>query len=361
MMRRIGLAAAALASLCLGGCIFGGTGSDTENGVVEEKNNTVEIKGVSARVVDAEGKPLANVGLFLFHPDFRPDTGKAQASVLVDTAKPPITDSLGYVSLSLKGPGKFVVEGVSAGRTLFFDTLAVPDINAATPFTFRVRATAAFAGKVKLASSMHIDSGMVFIRGTSRAARIDAAGNYNLGLLPADVARMAVGLRYTASPTLVQESRQVEGGPVSVTPVYNCRDVPGDSADRIVKTSVKDPSYSGTDSVQTRSNADSSKLNSALTACDSLPTGSVVNVVSRSAPAATQTPDTTAVPVLVLVDEKQISSVFGKTTIPAQVISYADCVPLAGHETTSYDLQLQPAGAGSDLLIKDVAAKCLEK
>jgi hypothetical protein len=366
MMRRIGLAgvAAVLASLCLGGCIIGGTGSDTENGVVPTSDK-IEIKGVSARVVDAEGKPLANVNLFLFSPEFRPDTGNAPASVMADTAKPPVTDSLGYVSLSLKGPGKFVVEGVLAGQTLFFDTLAVPDIKVATPFTFRARATAVFAGKVKLVSGMRIDAGTVFIRGTSRKAGIDAAGNYNLGTLPADVAHMAVGFRYAASPTYVQESKQVVIGPVSMIPVYDCRDVPKDSTARIIEISEKVPTYSGTDSLQTRSKEDSSRLNSALTACDSLPTGSVVNVVSRynmTTPTTGVPVDSaTGVPVLVVVDEKRVSSVFGETTIPAQVIPYAECVPSAGHETTSYNLQLQPSGAGSDLLIKDVAPKCLDK
>jgi hypothetical protein len=366
MMRRIGLAGvvAVLACLCLGGCNIGGTGSDTENGVQPLTGERIEIKGVSARVVDAEGKPLANVNLFLFAPEFRPDTGKAPASVMADTAKPPVTDSLGYVSLSLKAPGKFVVEGVLAGLTLFFDTLAVPDIKVATPFTFRVRATAAFAGKVKLVSGMRIDSGTVFIRGTSRKAGIDAAGNYNLGTLPADVARMAVGFRYAASPTYVQESKQVVIGPVSMIPVYDCKDVPEDSTARITKITVKDSAYAGADSVQTRSKEDSSRLNSALTACDSLPTGSVVNVVSRYAAPATGVPvdsAATGMPVLVVVDEKHVSSVFGETTIPAQVIPYAECVPSAGQETTSYNLQLQPAGAGNDLLIKDVAAKCLDK
>lgn len=361
MMRRIGLAGAAvLTALWLGGCIFGGTGSDTENGVAEN-NNTVELTGVTARVVDAEGKPLGNVNLFLFAPEYRPDAGKAPASVLEDTAKPPVTDSLGYVSLSLKAPGKFVVEGVSEGRTLFFDTLAVPDVKVAAPFTFRVRATAAFSGKVKLMSGMRIDSGTVFIRGTSRKALLDSAGNYNLGSLPADVARMAVGLRYSASPTYVQESKQVMNGPISMTPAYDCRDVPKDSTARIIEVTDKTPAHAGADSVQTRSKDDSTKLNSALTACDSLPTGSVVNVVSRDVSVTTHTSDTTAVPVLVLVDEKQVTSVFGKTTLPAQVIPYAECVPSAGRETTSYDLQLQPAGAANNLLIKDVAAKCLEK
>ncbi|MEO6095316.1 MAG: hypothetical protein ABIW76_06455 [Fibrobacteria bacterium] len=364
MMRRIGLAAAALTSLCLGGCIFGGTGSDTENGVDrsdQKKTDTFEIKGVTARVVDAEGKPLAMVNVFLFAPEYRPDTGDAQVSVMADTAKPPVTDSLGYVSLSLKAPGKFVVEGVLAGQTLFFDTLAAPDIKVATPFTFRVRATAAFAGKVKLASGMRIDSGTVFIRGTSRKARIDAAGNYHLGSLPADVARMAVGIRYAASPTSVQESKQVVIGTVSMTPTYACKDVPKDSTARITAMSGKASTSVIADSIPARSKEDSSKLNTALKACDSLPTGSVVNVVSRNPAVPGQPNDSTAVPVLVLVDEKPVSSMFGEKLTPAQVIPYAECVPSAGRETTSYDLQLLPAGGNNDLLIKDVAAKCLDK
>ena len=108
----------ALAALCLGACVFGGTGSDHENGVgptANPKNDEYNVKGVTARVTDEAGSPLAGVTLYLYDPAYRPDLGQARRSQLTDTAPIPVTDSLGYASLDLSAPGKFVVEGVSAG------------------------------------------------------------------------------------------------------------------------------------------------------------------------------------------------------------------------------------------------------
>ena len=45
----------------------------------------------------------------------------------------------------------------------------------------------------------------------------------------------------------------------------------------------------------------------------------------------------------------------------AVVIPYAECVPLAGQERTTFSLELLSAEAGSDILIGDVAEKCLAK
>ncbi len=360
--------AAALASLCLGACIFGGTGTDTENGVGEAKkdNLTISIKGVSARVVDGEGRPLKGVNLFLFDTDYRPDSGRAPEPLLSDPVKPLVTDTMGYVTLNLRGPGKYVVEGVSAGQTVFFDTLAAPDILVATPFTFRARAVSAFQGQVKLVSGMRIDSGLVFIRGTSRSVKVDATGHYNLGSLPSDVGRMALGMRYGASPTSVRESKQATVDslkvPISMTPIYTCKDVPNDSAARITANPARaanalQPDMAG------KSTVDTSKVSPALKACDTLPKGSVVNVVSKAPPGGPvgMNPDSISVPVLVLLDEKAVTSLYGQKIIPAKVISYADCVTSAGKETTSFDLKLQSVGAASDLLVQDVAAKCLDK
>jgi hypothetical protein len=360
----------AVASLCLGACIFGGTGSDHENGIVGVGNPdfTLKISGVTARVVDAEGRPIRNVTLNLFDPAFRPDAGLVRANLFTDTAKPAVTDSLGIARLDLRSAGKFVVEGVAGGQTLFYDTLAAPNIEVATPFTFRARATAAFKGKVKLVSGMRVDSGWVFIRGTSRAARLDAAGNYNLGILPADVARMGLGLRYVSSPTSVQESKEVvpdtgKIGPVTTAPAYDCKDVPMDSAARIVKSQPAQSTQVSADSLPAaKVQPDTAKVKPALKACDSLPLGGVINVVSRDTTGNQGAKrDSTAVPVLVLSNEKTISSFNGTKVVPATVISYADCVLGAGRETTSFALQVQISGANSDLLIGDVAAKCLEK
>jgi hypothetical protein len=376
MKRTFRLASLALASLCLGGCIFGGTGTDTENGVAKDKNrntsNTVEIRGVSARVVDADGRPLRGVNLFLFNPEFRPDSGRAQSSLLADEAKALVSDTNGYVALGLKAPGKYVVEGVSAGQTLFFDTLVVQDVQFATPFTFRARALSAFKGKVNLVSGMRIDSGSVFIRGTSRSVKVDAAGNYDLGLLPADAGRMAVGMRYAASPTSVQEVKETikidtaKVGPAGITHTYSCKDVPKDSAARISAPQTTVPVSADTLKPEGTANVDTIKVDTtkvkaaALQSCDSLPQGGVVNVVAdKSVPAYAQ--DSAGVPVLVLKDETPVASMFGTKITPAVVVPYAACIPSAGHETTTFDLQLQPAAAGSDILVKDVAEKCLVK
>lgn len=356
---RIGLP---LAALCLGACIFGGTGSDHENGVTSTKNGEHNIKGVTARVTDGEGSPIAGVRLYLYDPAFRPDLGQAPNSHLRDTAPVPVTDSQGYAGLDLSAPGKFVVEGVSEGMTLFFDTLAAPILGKATLFTFRTRAPAVFRGKVTLVSGMRIDSGSVFIRGTSRTARLDASGNYDLGNLPSDAGRMGLGVRYVSSPTSVQESRQFTSeGPVSMLPNYTCKDVVAKES----TTAILDrpASLPGTDTtIAAKDIVDSTRLGRALNACDTLSRGGIVNVVSQDTVAkAGQKPDSTAVRVLVLAEETAVSSLNGTKVLPATVIPYAGCVPASGLETTSYDLKLQATAVKSDILIGDVAAACLDK
>jgi hypothetical protein len=364
---RIGLS---IASLCLGACIFGGTGSDHENGVGPTGSNTTDefkIKGVTARVTDANGSPIAGVRLYLYDPAYRPDLGQARNSQLTDTAPIPVTDSLGYASLDLAAPGKFVVEGVSNGITLFFDTLAAPILKQATPFTFRTRPPAVYRGKVTLVSGMRIDAGSVFIRGTSRTAKLDAAGNYDLGELPSDAGRMGLGVRYVSSPTSVQESKQAawgdtgKVGPVGIPPSYTCKDVVGkESTASILARPVN---ASGPDSgILTKEMVDSTKLGRALDACDTLPRGGVINVVSQdSVVKAGQRRDSTAVPMLVLEAETSVVSFSGTKLVPATVIPYAGCVPAAGLETTSYDVKVRTTALKSDILIGDVAAACLDK
>jgi hypothetical protein len=356
---RIGLS---LAALCLSACIFGGTGSDHENGFTTSKNGDIDLKGVTARVTDGEGSPLAGVRLYLYDPAYRPDLGQAPGSHLTDTAPVPITDSLGYAGLDLSAPGKFVVEGVSAGMTLFFDTLAAPMLGKGAIFTFRTRAPAAFRGKVALVSGMRIDSGSVFIRGTSRTAKLDASGNYDLGNLPSDAGRMGLGVRYVSSPTSVQESRQfASAGPVSMLPIYACKDVVAKESTAAILD--RPASVPGTDTaIAAKEIVDSTRLGRALNACDTLSRGGIVNVVSQDTVAkAGERPDSTAVRVLVLTEETAVSSLNGTKVLPATVIPYAGCVPAAGLETTSYDLKLQATAAKSDILIGDVAAACLEK
>lgn len=361
----------ALAALCLGACVFGGTGSDHENGVgptANPKNDEYNVKGVTARVTDEAGSPLAGVTLYLYDPAYRPDLGQARRSQLTDTAPIPVTDSLGYASLDLSAPGKFVVEGVSAGITLFFDTLATPILDKATLFTFRIRASAEYHGKVSLVSGMRIDSGSVFIRGTSRTAKLDAAGNYDLGSLPWDAGRMGLGVRYVSSPTTVQVSKQVSLIDSLTVPstgipadAYACAEVAAKEATAVILD--PQPRAPGAETgILAKDMADSTKLGRALNACDTLTRGGVVNVVSRdSSVKEWQTRDSTAVAVLVLAGETSVSSFNGTKMMPATVIPYAGCVPAAGRETTSFEVKVQTTAAMSDILIGDVAAACLEK
>ncbi|HKP96478.1 MAG TPA: hypothetical protein VJ385_12040 [Fibrobacteria bacterium] len=357
-------AALSLWSALQWGCVLGGTGTDTENGIKDAENpDVVSITGVSARVVDGNGAPLKGVALHLYLPGFRPDSGLAPASLLADTAKALVSDSAGYVTIRLSAAGKFVVEGVSAGQTVFFDTLAVPSVTSSTLFTFRTRSVRGFKGKVKLASGMRIDSGSVFIRGTARHAKVDPAGGYDLGSLPEDVDRMAVGIRFVSSPTSVRQVTEVHNLPgVQDTSkfIYACKDVPKDSAEKIAVPAFL--AGGGADTLKPLgASLDTSKVNSALKSCDSLPKGSVINVVSPAAGTSKNMPAGAGVPLLVVKDAVPVTSISGTHLNAAVVLPYAECVPEAGRETTSFDLQVRPEGAVSDLLIKDVADKCLVK
>jgi hypothetical protein len=359
--KRLAIAAAlamwAACPISMSGCVFGGTGTDTENGVTGEGN--VKISGVSARVVDGNGFPLKEVSLRLYLPGYRPDSGAAAPSLLASGAKAMTSDDSGYVTVQLAAAGKFVVEGVSAGQTVFFDTLAVPQTTSASLFTFRTRSVRAFKGKVKLASGMRVDSGVVFIRGTGRSAKVDAAGGYDLGVLPEDAGRMAVGLRFASSPIAVLQVTEATGGPVTTDttkPFYTCKDLPKDSA---AKVSSPFAATVSADSLKPSmmSKLDTAKVSSALHSCDTLAKGSVINVVSPSA----GTKANAGVPLLVVQDAVAVSNITGTYRSDAVVVPYAECVPTAGHESTSFDLQLQASAAGSDILIKDVAEKCLVK
>jgi hypothetical protein len=254
-----------------------------------------------------------------------------------------ISDSSGYVSIDLKAPGKYVIEGRSAGQTLFYDTLAVTDLKTAAPFTYRARALSAFKGKLRLASGMRVDSGSVFIRGTRCVAKLDDSGGYDLGSLPADVGRMAVGVRFSSSPTSVQ---QVTLSPQSV---YTCKEVPKDSAARIAAP-VPHPLIGAQDMAKPAP-LDTGVVNPALKSCDSLPKGSVISVVSTTPGVSTK--DSSSV----LVVNRENTSLLG--TVNPVVVPYAECVPSLGVEKTSFDVTVLPASAGSDLYVKDVADKCL--
>lgn len=338
----------ASAAVLFWGCLFGGTGTDTENGVtgVIGPDNTVQFKGVLVRVADAGGTPLKGVTLRLYLPGYRPDSGAAPDS-LVHDAKDLISDTAGFVTINLKAAGKFVIEGLASGQTVFYDTLAVPDVLSSTLFTFRTRTVRSFKGKVKLASGMRIDSGAVFLRGTARWARLGAAGDYDLGSLPEDVDRMALGLRFNSSPTSVQEVTEIFT-PDTGKSTFTCKDVPKDSSARIAET----PSYQEVGATAAPK-LDTSKVNSALKSCDTLPKGSVINVVPTG---AANKRDSAGVPLLVVQNSVPVSAVNGTHLNAALVVPYAECVPSAGREKTSFEAQILAMG---DILVKDVADKCL--
>ena len=365
--RSVSLAALAVLSMLVLGCIFGGTGTDTENGVADKKaeNAGVTISGVSARVVDGEGKPIDGVTLRLYQPEYRPVQGSISAILVRDPGKALVSDSGGYVKLQLTSFGKFVVEGVLAGQTLFYDTLAVPDTTS-TLFTFRTRDLKSYLGKVKLVSGMRIDSGAVFIRGTGRFAKMDTAGNYDLGLLPSDVVRMAIGIRFSSSPVSVKEATLVtrpdNGGPImlgdTIKPTYTCKDASKADADLISAPAQNIPRADTATPEPIK--VDTASVNPALKSCDTLQRGGVINVVGPESKSAGG--DASGTPVIILQNPVQTASMFGdKRLSDPYVVPYEACVLSAGQESTSFDLQFQPTSAGSDILIKDVAEKCLAR
>lgn len=369
--RFLRLALAAFCAALLGACVFGGTGTDTENGVAENgvsvsiDKQSVSIRGISARVIDGEGRPVRDVRLSLYPPGYRPDTGAAPSTVSGN--KTPITDANGYALIDLAAAGKFVVEGVSAGQTLFYDTLAVPDTMSAALFTFFAGTPKAFQGRVNLASGLRLDSGFVFIRGTGRWDKVDAAGNYDLGSLPAEAARMGIGVRYAASPTAVRvvtrtdtTAQTVSTLPIKYsTPVYDCTDLQGEAAKTALNQTGPPPGSSGPDSLGGAADTVSAKVNAAVQSCDSLPSGSVVDVkpVERANGTSVPGPDSVRVPVLV-VDQQQSSSSFTGNQKPV-VVPLNGCVASLGTEVIDFGVEIRATAAGSDILVGDIADKCL--
>jgi hypothetical protein len=346
---------AAAAALCLSACILGGTGTDTENGVKAQGNVTDPnaLQGISARVLDSAGRPLRGVALAFFDPAYRPDLGQPPAAVVANPPESLVSDTGGYVRLRLKAAGKFVVEGISGGKTLFFDTLVVDDPRRAGIYPFRARPSRAFQGRVKLASGLRIDSGRVFLRGTGRAAKVDAGGAYDLGLLPADAERMALGVRFVSSP--IKVLRAVPEMPASSvtdsvkSPAYACKALTTDSA---AKTMA--PAASG---VQTGSTSlDTSGLATALKSCGQLEGGSVIEVTPTRTTGVpvTQAPGT---PLLVLQGSDSTGYTSPKVLAPV-VVPLGQCVPDLGKESTAYALDVQDGAASTDILVGDLSQAC---
>ncbi len=344
---------AAVLSLCLSACIIGGTGTDTENGVATDNPNKDpnKLQGISARVTDSTGKPLAGVALGLFDPAYRPDLGLLPEAIASNKPESLVSDTGGYVRLTLKTAGKFVVEGVLQGRTLFFDTLAVPDLQRAAIYTFRARASLAFQGKVKLASGLRIDSGRVFIRGTGRMAKVDSAGGYDLGLLPADVERMGLGVRFVSSAATVLRATPA---PLSMDTLnqsrYSCRQLSGDSADKATVPVIASPQG------ESASKLDTGVVNPALLACGALQEGTVINVPSGKSVSGTF-PYSVETSLLVLKGTDSTNYTSPKVLGPV-VAPLAQCVPTLGKESTTYSVEVQSGAAAGDLVVEDLAQSC---
>lgn len=354
-------------------CI-GGTGTDTDNGVNPNLTDGPlhGFSGTAVRVADPEGNPLTGVDLYIHTPGYRGDTG-APEDLLLDSVKVPRSDSLGYARFNLARPGRYVVEARLAGAALFFDTIAVADVKSLSVYTFLRRPSVPAKGAVRLESGLRVVSGTVFVRGTGRFARLDSAGGYDLGLLPGDVERLAIGLSYRA---VVQEARIAEqkldtSKPASVngtTPVYTCREVSVDSAARFASrdagTGQIPPATMDSGSFVSRDTAklDTARLSALERSCDSLSGGTVIAVKSQvqgpvSIPARTDSSTTSYIAVGGGVSEGSISN-NEKNGTAQELVPLNGCVATPGLATTSYEVDLVPSSTGSDLFVGDVADKC---
>lgn len=370
-LRSLRASAPLLAACLLASCI-GGTGTDTENGVRDHENGLFEgFSGTAARVVDADGRPLAGVDMVLHTPGFRGDSGAPETLVL-DTGRSLRSDSLGYARFQLLRPGKYVVEGRRDGAALFFDTLAVPDVGSLSIYTFRARPSLAVKGAVRLESGFRVESGTVFVRGTERFARLDSAGGFDLGLLPGDVGRLAVGLSYRAAAREARIAEQVvdPSKPISLhdtaSPVYACREVSVDSAARLASrtqgSATLPPGSQDAGASADTARLDTARLAAVGRSCDSLAGGTVIVVQSRTVAAGVVTKPDSALARYIAVrsdalaaDVPSSSTAGGGTTL----VPLGGCVAAPGKTTTTYDVEFVGAAAGGgSLLVGDVADGC---
>jgi hypothetical protein len=358
MSRRLPIFSASAVAALLCGCLFGGTGTDTDNGV--GPNQSLSTGNISARVLGADGKPIANVSFAVSDPLFRPDSGKAQANLWTDSVHAPVSNAKGFAAFTMLKEGTYVLEGSSGGKVVFFDTLKEVNLKVVTSITFTTRESKAFKGKVKLVSGMHVDSGAVFIRGTRRWVKVDASGSYDLGILPIDVARMGVGIRYSSSPTAVLEVNQSQT--ISEAVKYTCKDVSKDTLNKALSPSFPGSLDSAKDTAQATRAAnslDTVKINAAVNSCDTVPKGALltVKVEDPQQPVSTMKKDSVSVPYIVTGAGDSIYVTYKEISYD-HVILFNQCVEAPGVEKTTFGIELQPTDDGSDLLVGDLADKC---
>ncbi len=373
------LSLAALATLLVG-CIIGGTGTDTENGITDNKINQSAL-GITARIVDTSGNPVPGVLLTAVQPSFRPDSVNPTVlnyAVSNDVSqKEVVSNAQGQVGFSLSTSGTYIVEGSKAGQKLFFDTLKIADVKIGQPLTFHARPLHKFQGRVKLASGMRIDSGKVFVRGTSVVVQVDAAGAYNLGLLPFDISKMAIGLRFHSSPTGVVEIHQsliirpvdtlvpvgpgqvpVALGPTSFLVSFTCTEAPKDSSGKLLfdATPINLDTGNAAGGVLLK---DSVRVSAALRTCGSIRGGTLVNLRPLEASPAT----------LSYISGEIKDSVNGSFLVPNlldapatpsadQVVPYTHCVSPTGAEKSTLEIKLEETLLGTDLLVRDLNRSC---
>jgi hypothetical protein len=343
----------AAASFLLIACM-GGTGTDTEN-------------GITAMVVDGNGRPVEGVTLSLHTTDYRPDSGGVNTQKLVaEAAHGMVSDFRGYVFFKVKQSGTFVVEAARGSATLVYDTLSVTTLAANVTLKLRLGEVETFRGRVHLASGMKLDSGFVFIRGTDRMARLDSAGSYSLGTLPLEIARMAIGLSYRAGPrelrvVELKKGDRIDSGKIlanlSSSSSYQCREVSRDSLKSLSSSDTwknADPAL-----VPSAIAADTNNTNAALQSCDSLARGTLVNVrLPVSVVGTMASKDSVVVPFIVIKDT--LSPDLDPLKTPATVaVPVARCLKTTAAANLTYSIGLRMGFDGWDILAADIAEKCV--
>ena len=173
---------AATASLWLAACM--GTGTDTENGIQ-----------VNARVLGQNGAPLANVKVQVHGLEAGPESSE---DPLMSGTGDLRTDSTGHVQFNVKRAGRYMFEGQRGDSVLVLDTLTAAQGDTAP--VFQTAGVQRLRGKVRLYSGYKIDTGFVFLRGSSVTATVSGEGEYDFGYVPVSARGLALGAHYQAAP-----------------------------------------------------------------------------------------------------------------------------------------------------------------